>query len=103
MNPAPLSKIVMIAEFTLKPDQRDAFLAYTTENLALSRNYPGNLAFDILMDEARPDTILFYEVWASAEAQHAYMAWRGKDGGFAKLFSFLAGAPKFSAYRRVEA
>ena len=96
-------KIVMIAEFTLKPDQREAFLEYTAENLKFSRDYPGNLAFDILIDEARPDTVLFHEVWASAEAQQAYMAWRATESGFARLFSFLSAPPKFTAYRSVEA
>jgi quinol monooxygenase YgiN len=74
-------KLVMLAEFTIKPEMRDAFLNYTVENLALSRTAAGNIAFDILLDEAHPNQVLFYEVWESAEAQQIYMAWRTKVHG----------------------
>ncbi len=93
--------LVMLAELTIKPEKRDAFLDYTVENLAISRSAAGNIAFDILIDEARPDQVLFYEVWESAEAQQAYMAWRVGRGDLTILLSFLAGEPKFTALRRI--
>jgi quinol monooxygenase YgiN len=96
-------KLVMVAELTIKPDKVDAFLDYTVENLKISRGYPGNIEFDILIDEARPDRVLFYEVWESAEAQQAYMAWRIEVGDLTKLMSLLAGGPKFTALRRIAA
>ncbi len=94
-------KLVMLAELTIKPDKREAFLDYTVENLALSRTASGNIAFDILLDDARPDQVLFYEVWESVEAQQAYMAWRVERGDLAILMSFLAAEPKFTALQRV--
>ncbi len=65
------------------------------------RGYAGNIEFDILIDEARPNTVLFYEVWESLEAQQAYMAWRVGAGDLTTLNSFLAGEPKFTALRSV--
>jgi quinol monooxygenase YgiN len=59
--------LVMIAELTIKPENLDEFLDYNVENLATSRSYPGNIKFDILIDEARPYTILFYEIWDSSQ------------------------------------
>lgn len=93
--------LVMLAELPIKPERRDEFLKYTVENLEISRSARGNITFDILLDEARPDQVLFYEVWQSAEAQQAYMAWRIQRGDLAILLSFLAGEPKFTALRRI--
>lgn len=93
--------LVMLAELTIRPGQRDAFLAYTTENLALSRTAAGNIAFDILIDETRSDHVTFYEVWESAEAQQAYMAWRVERGDLTTLMGFLAAPPRFTALRRI--
>jgi quinol monooxygenase YgiN len=96
-----VENVVMLAELTVKPERREEFLDYTVENLKLSRSYPGNLAFDILINEAQPDKVIFYEVWESPKAQQAYMAWRVKAGDLTKLLSFLAGEPKFTALRSI--
>jgi quinol monooxygenase YgiN len=91
----------MLAELPIKPGEREAFLNYTVENLEISRSAKGNLAFDILVDVSSPETVLFYEVWESAAAQQAYMAWRIERGDLTTLMSFLAGEPKFTALRRI--
>jgi len=98
-----VEKLVIIAELTVKADRIDEFLDYTVENLKISRSYPGNVEFDILIDQGRPDRVIFYEVWDSAEAQKAYMAWRTEAGDLTKLMSLLAGEPSFSALRRIAA
>ena len=99
-HPVP-ENLVMIAELTVKQDKMDEFLDYTVDNLKISRGYPGNIEFDILIDEARSDRVLFYEVWESAEAQKAYMEWRIQAGDLIKLMSLLADEPKFTALRRI--
>lgn len=91
--------LVMLAELRIKPGMRDAFLDYITDNLDLSRSAAGNIAFDILIDEARPELVLFYEVWESPAAQQAYMAWRIERGDLPDLLAFLEGEPKFTALR----
>jgi quinol monooxygenase YgiN len=91
--------LVMLAELQIKPGQREAFLDYTVGNLKISRSAAGNIAFDILIDESNPETVLFYEVWESAEAQQAYMTWRIERGDLTTLMAFLAGEPKFTALR----
>jgi quinol monooxygenase YgiN len=93
--------LVMLAELQIKPGQRDAFLEYTVQNLAISRSAAGNIVFDILIDEAKPDSVLFYEVWESAAAQQAYMAWRVERGDLTALMSFLDAEPKFTALRSI--
>ena len=86
--------LVMIAEMNIKPEKLEEFLDYTVANLKVSRSYPGNVKFDILIDETRPEAVLFYEIWESAEVQQAYMAWRVEAGDLTKLLSMLADAPK---------
>lgn len=95
--------LIIIAELTIKPDRVDEFLDYTVENLKISRAYPGNVEFDILIDETQPDRVIFYEVWESAEAQQAYMAWRVEAGDLTKLLSLLAEDPKFTFLRSIAA
>ncbi len=101
MKHALADTLVMLAELTVRPDKRDAFLAYTAANLPLSRAYPGNLTFEILLDPTRPDTVRFYEVWESPEAQQAYMAWRVQAGDLTKLLSLLAAEPRFTPLRSI--
>lgn len=43
--------LVMLAELTVKPDKLPDFFDYTVANLSLSRSYPGNIRFDILVDK----------------------------------------------------
>lgn len=101
MNHALADTLIMLAELTVKPDKLDEFLDYTAANLPLSRADSGNLAFEILLDPAHPDTVRFYEVWASPQAQQAYMAWRIEAGDLTKLLSLLAAEPKFTALRSI--
>ena len=95
--------LVMIADLKIKPEKLEEFLEYTAANLKLSRSYPGNIQFDILIDETQPGSVLFYEVWESPEVQQAYMAWRVEAGDLNTLLSFLAEKPKFTAFRSIDA
>lgn len=95
-----VDKLVMLATLTIKPEKLDEFLDYTVENLKVSRASAGNVEFDILINEA-PNSVLFYEVWESIEAQQAYMAWRIQAGDLTKLLSFLAEKPTFTALRSI--
>lgn len=103
MDHALEDTLVMLATLQVKPDRRDAFLAYTTANLPISRAAAGNIRFDLLLDPAAPDTVRFYEEWRSAAAQQEYMAWRVAQGDLTTLMSFLAAEPQFVAMRRVAA
>lgn len=101
MKHAFVDKLVMLAELAIKPDKLEEFLDYTVENLKVSRSYPGNIEFDILIDETEPNTVRFYEVWESAEIQQTYMAWRVQAGDLTKLLSLLADKPKFTPLRSI--
>lgn len=93
--------LVMIAELSIHSNKQEEFLDYIVANLEFSRSYPGNVKFDILIDETNPNAVSFYEVWESAEAQKAYMASRVEAGDLSTLLAFLEKAPKFTAHRCV--
>ncbi len=103
MKHAFVDNLVMLAELTVKPDKIEEFLGYTVQNLKVSRSYPGNIEFEILIDETQPYKVIFYEVWVSPKAQQDYMAWRVQAGDLTKLLSLLATEPKFTALRRIAA
>lgn len=102
MKHALADTLVMIAELTVKPDKLAEFLDYTVENLKLSRAYPGNIQFDILLSESQPGKVVFFEVWESPESQREYMAWRVQAGDLTKLLSLLADEPTFTPLRRID-
>lgn len=100
----PLSEtLIMLAEMEIKPDRLDDFFDYTVENLKICRSQPGNIVFDIWFNEAQPTKVIFYEVWDSAEAQQAYMAWRVERGDLKTLLSFVSGTPHFTPLRSIAA
>ena len=101
MKRAYVDNLVMLAELTIKPEKLEEFLDYTVANLKVSRSWPGNIEFDILIDEANPTRVLFYEVWQSIEVQQAYMAWRAQAGDVSKLLSMLTAPPKFTPLRSI--
>lgn len=101
MEHAFVDNLVVLAELAVRPGRMEEFLDYTVENLAVSRSYPGNVVFDILIDESRPGRVIFYEVWESVAAQQAYMAWRIQAGDLTKLLSLVADEPKFTSLRSI--
>ena len=101
MDHARTDTLMMLAEMEVKPEKLAAFFDYTVPNLDVSRAQPGNIAFDMLVDEAEPTRVLFHEEWESPAAQQAYMAWRVAQGDLTTLLSFLAAEPKFRALRKM--
>jgi len=101
MKHALEDRLVMLAELSIKPDKLEEFFDYTVSNLSICRAYPGNLAFDILIDDGCPERVIFYEVWESHQAQQTYMAWRIQAGDLIKLMTYLADTPKFTPLRSI--
>src|SRR3546814_3196741 len=69
MKYAFADKLVMLAELAIKPDKLEEFLDYTVENLKISRSYPGNIEFDILIDQAQSDRVIFRSEEHTSELQ----------------------------------
>jgi len=63
-----MSRIMIVVEFELKPQQRDAFLAMMKSHAALSRAEDGCQQFDVLEAQEDPNRILFVEAWRDQAA-----------------------------------
>jgi quinol monooxygenase YgiN len=65
--------VVLFVTAKVKPDQRQEFLRVIEEDAVASvRDEPGCLRFDVLQDEADPDTYYFYEVYRDEAAVEAH-------------------------------
>jgi len=63
-----VSQFAIFVTIKLKPGNADAFRALIVENAeAAVRDEPACQQFQVLTDEADPDTFFFYEVYSDAE------------------------------------
>ena len=71
---SPTSSFVVIAEFTVKPDSLEAFLALARDDAASSlASEPGCRVFDICVCEAQEAVVVFYEVYDDRAAFEAHL------------------------------
>jgi autoinducer 2-degrading protein len=94
--------IVTIVSVRVKPGTQAAFIQATVRNHEASVEEPGNMRFDVLQDDADPESFVLYEAYATKEAAAAhketahYLAWR--DAVVGMMAEARKGRP-FSAIR----
>jgi quinol monooxygenase YgiN len=91
---------VMIIEFDVRPERRDAFVAVTAQHVDAIRAFDGNVQFDVLVDDKRPGVVVYVERWKSEEQQHAFFAWWQAQGLVEELRPYVTAAPRATAYRQ---
>ncbi|MET3805973.1 quinol monooxygenase YgiN [Nakamurella sp. UYEF19] len=84
--------VIALLELRLKPESLPGAHQLLREILADTRAFAGCEGVEVLVDNADPAHIVVHEIWASAEADAAYRAWRAGDGA-SNLGSILTGAP----------
>lgn len=93
MTPAPAAFIVL-AEFRVRPERRAEFLALAFEDARSSlRDEPGCLAFDVLLDEADPNRVVFHEAYVDRAAFDGHLR-------TTHLAAFRAGFPALVVEQR---
>lgn len=76
------SLLVVHVDIAVVAGQEDAFLAATEANAAASRQEPGIVRFDVLVDRQDPSHVVLVEVYRDADAAAAhkdtahYATWR---------------------------
>ncbi len=93
--------LVMIIEFGVVEERRDAFVEISTERIEEIRDFEGNQSFDVLVDDTRPGVVVYVERWDDAEKQAAFYDWWVAQGMTERLRPLVTGAPKISTYRLV--
>lgn len=64
---------VVIAEFDVKPEQMEAFLALARDDASHSlADEPGCRQFDVVISETEPNSVVFYEVYDDRAAFDAH-------------------------------
>ena len=66
--------VIVIARAFVRPEKRDAFLAAARDCVALSRNDPGNIAYDVYESQTEANRFVFVERWKSHEANKVHLA-----------------------------
>ena len=100
MNLFLASLLVMIIEFDVRPGKRAEFVTITAEQVAAVRASDGNIQFDVLVDDRRPNVVLYVERWESEAQQRAFYAWWQAQGLTERLRPLVAAAPRVTAYRQ---
>ena len=92
--------LVMVIEFSVIPEKRAEFVAMTAERVPQVRAFDGNVQFEVLVDEARPNVVLYLERWKSQEQQSAFLAWWQAQGMYDRMRPLVTAPPKVTAYRQ---
>src|ERR1700738_3071967 len=72
----PMSKFAIVATIKTVPGKRDQYLKFLdAHGKRCLATEPGTLQFDILVPHEEADTVMLYEVYASAEAFQTH--WNG--------------------------
>ena len=94
-EPAPMMVIRVVIDVV--PAQRDAFVAYLTEEAERVREMDGCERYALYGDATEDNRFLLYEEWASAEAVDAYRTSDALRQSFTVLGPMMARPPD-SAY-----
>jgi quinol monooxygenase YgiN len=63
-----MSRIMIVVEFELKPEHRDAFVELMKNHARLSRAEDGCQQFDVLLPQNDQSRVLFVEAWRDQAA-----------------------------------
>lgn len=94
--------LFVTSELSIQEDRVEEFLTIVGEGLEISRNYSGNLGFDILIDPEQSGKVLFIEQWQSEQHFWAYYNWRAERGDFEALGNFFSAPPVMHFYRGLD-
>jgi quinol monooxygenase YgiN len=75
MSKAALPRFIVMAEFEVKPERMEDFLALACDDARCSvAHEPGCHTFDVAVDQADPNCVVFYEVYDDQAAFDAHLA-----------------------------
>ncbi len=100
MNTVMAFSFVLIWHLSVDQNRLEEFMAVTDTELAASRNFEGNIRFDILSDSVKPGQIVFIEEWESQAAQQKYWHWRVENGDVESLQEYLITEPVLNYYEK---
>jgi len=91
--------ITALLELDLNPETLEEALPILGESLNQTRQRPGCVSVDVLVDRSGNGHVLIVEVWESMEDDDNYRAWRATpEGAPADMSQYITGPPKLAWY-----
>lgn len=90
--------LIVTSELSIQSGKIEEFLSIVTAGLEESRSFSGNQGFDIYVEKAAPDKVLFIERWESEEHFQKYFQWRFERGDFQSLETYFSAPPIMRQY-----
>jgi quinol monooxygenase YgiN len=90
--------VTVLLEFKFKPESVPTARELMGRELQKTRDFDGNLAIDVLVDEDDEAHWIVYELWESVAHDEAYRAFRAGDGKIVDLPPLLAAPPVKTRY-----
>lgn len=93
----------MIASFKLAEGNFEAFMETINDpnGLETTKNFPGNILFEVTFDIDNKNIIRIFEIWETKESWDNYIKFRTDSGFNPKLMALLAEAPEFIPVSRI--
>ena len=85
--------ILVLLEIEAKDGRLDEMIRVLAGSLVDTRARRGCESVTVHRDQARPNSVLLVERWASREDDDAYRAWRAGDGAVTEMGRLVAGPP----------
>ena len=81
--------IVVLGDVNVSPDRFDDALRISRDHVERSRDEPGCISHDVLVDPHEPNRLVFVERWADREALDAHFA-VAESAAFARALGEMA-------------
>jgi len=95
--------ILVLLEIEAKDGRLDEMVQVLAGSLVDTRARQGCEGVTVHRDQAKPNSVLLVERWASREDDDAYRAWRAGDGAVDEMGPLVAGRPSIRYFDDVEA
>jgi len=95
--------ILVLLEIEAKEGKVDEMVDVLARALPDTRARKGCESVTVHRDQAKPDTVLLVERWASREDDAAYRAWRAGEGAIAEMGPLVAGGRQIRYFDDVDA
>lgn len=90
--------IVATADFYVKPEKAEEFLALLKEALPDTRSFKGCEHLDSYVNQDDPGHVFLIETWDARSDHESYLAWRMETGMMELLTPYATAPPKFTYF-----
>src|SRR4051794_30774052 len=94
--------LLVLLEIEAKDGSVDEMIRVLAANLGDTRARQGCESVTVHRDQAKPNTVLLVERWATRADDEAYRGWRAGDGGISEMGPLVAGGRRIRYFDDVD-